>query len=111
MSKRFEEPLVKPLYITMSRAAELLDVPYWKIQGLSFCIGRRYFGPEGGAPRLLLTAVEEYMQLRDAGQDAARIMSARQGVTNGWSSYPPYGYNQVTSWRPITTRRRRRRRW
>lgn len=84
---RWEPPPVKPLYVTFSRAAELLNVPYWKIHGLSFCLDTRYFGEKGGAPRILLSSIEEFIELRDAGQDAQAILAARRGFT-GWSPFP-----------------------
>lgn len=85
---RWELPLAKPLYVTSSRAAELLDVPYWKIWGLSFCLERRFFGDKGGAPRILLASIEEFIELRDAGEDALEIMRRRRDF-NGVTLYPP----------------------
>lgn len=64
--RRFEPPLVKPLYITLHRAAEILGVPYHRMQSLSFRLGRVYFGPGGGAPRVLLSKVEELKAYADA---------------------------------------------
>lgn len=86
--RRWEPPLAKPLYVTSNRAAELLDVPYWKIWGLSFSLERRFFGEKGGAPRILLASIEEFIELRDAGEDAGEIMRRRRGF-NGVTLYPP----------------------
>lgn len=84
---RWEEPLPMPLYVTFSRAASILDVPYGKMHGLSFCLETRYFGEKGGAPRILFASLEEVIELRDAGEDAQAILAARRGF-RGWRPFP-----------------------
>lgn len=108
--KRFEPPIVRPLYVTLTRASELLDVPYWKMHGLSFCLETRYFGEKGGAPRVLLSSIDEYIELRDSGQDAQAILSGRRGFT-GWSPYPSQVVRTQLPEQPNYWQRRRRRRW
>lgn len=93
---RWEEPIVRPLYVTLRRAAELLDVPYWQMCGLSFVLETRYFGEKGGAPRVLLTSVDEFIRLRDEGENARAVLAARKDF-RGWSPYR----NQPV-WRPPT---------
>lgn len=104
---RWEAPIAKPLYVTLSRAAEIMDVPYWKMHGLSFCLETRYFGQKGGAPRILLSSVEEFIELQEGGQDAQAILAQRRGF-RGWSPFPMPPPTWDESWLP---RRRRRRRW
>jgi len=99
---RWEQPIVRPLYVTLGRAAELLDVPYSKVRGLSFVMEMRYFGDEGGAPRILLSSIDEFIRLRDEGQDARAVMAERSGF-QGW----PPSHRQVY-WAPPPKRRRRR---
>lgn len=81
---RWEEPIVRPLYVTLRRAAELLDVPYWQMHGLAFVLETRYFGEKGGAPRVLLTSIDEFIRLRDEGEDARAVLAARKDF-RGWS--------------------------
>lgn len=81
---RFEPPLVKPLYVTFRRASELLGEPYWQIPGLAYVLETRYFGERGGSPRILLSSIEEFIQLRDDGQDARQVLASRKHF-NGWS--------------------------
>lgn len=100
---RWEPPIVRPLYVTLRRAAELLDVPYSKVRGLSFVMEMRYFGDEGGAPRILLSSIDEFIRLRDEGQDARTVMAERSGF-QGWSPYSHQVY-----WQPPPPKWRRRR--
>jgi hypothetical protein len=105
---RWEEPIARPLYVTFRRAAELLGVPYWQMHSLSFVLETRYFGEKGGAPRILLTSIDEFICLRDEGQDARAVLAARKDF-RGWSPYP-----YQPRWEPAPTvwqRRYRRRRW
>lgn len=106
--RRWEPPLAKPLYVTSNRAAELLDVPYWKIWGLAFCLERRFFGEKGGAPRILLTSIEEFIELRDAGEDAQEIMRRRRDF-NGATLYRPRPAAYV--YEDPRARRFKRKRW
>lgn len=84
--RRWEPPIVKPLYVTYNRAAELLGVSYWKIWNLSFCLETRYFGERGGAPRILLASIEEFIELRDSGEDAETILRERR-TYGSWGRY------------------------
>lgn len=84
---RWEPPIVQPMYVTLRRASELLDVPYWKMHGLSFVLDTRYFGERGGSPRVSMASIEEFIQIRDEGRDAAAVLGARKGF-QGWSPYP-----------------------
>lgn len=84
---RWEAPIARPLYVTLRRAAELLGVSYWQIHGLSFVLETRYFGDKGGAPRILLRSIDEFIRLRDEGQDARAVMAARKDF-HGWLPHP-----------------------
>jgi len=99
---RWEPPIVCPLYVTLRRASELLEVPYWKMHGLSFVLETRYFGDKGGAPRVLLTSIDEFIRLRDDGQDAQAVLAARNGF-EGWSPFR----TQPSAWVPPVADRRR----
>jgi len=83
---RWEAPVARPLYVTLRRASELLGVPYWQMHGLSFVLETRYFGEKGGAPRVLLTSIDEFIRLRDDGEDARAVLAARKDF-RGWSPY------------------------
>ena len=82
----WEAPFARPLYVTVRRASELLGVPYWQMHGLSFVLETRYFGEKGGAPRVLLTSIDEFIRLRDEGEDARAVLAARKSF-RGWSPY------------------------
>ncbi len=81
---RWEAPFARPLYVTLRRASELLGVPYWQMHGRSFVLETRYFGEKGGAPRVLLTSIDEFIRLRDEGEDARAVLAARKDF-RGWS--------------------------
>jgi hypothetical protein len=96
------------MYVTFRRAAELLGLPYWQMHGLSFVLETRYFGEKGGAPRILLTSIDEFIRLRDEGEDARAVLAARKDF-RGWS---PFGYRGGWEPPPIAPRNRfRRRSW
>ncbi len=65
---------------------ESRDVPYWQMHGLSFVLETRYFGEKGGAPRVLLTSIDEFIRLREEGEDARALLAARKNF-QGWSPY------------------------
>lgn len=100
---RWEEPIVRPLYVTLRRAGELLDMPYWQMHGLAFVLETRYFGEKGGAPRVLLTSIDEFIRLRDEGEDARAVLAARKDF-RGWSPYPRHAV-----WQPPVQHARSRR--
>jgi hypothetical protein len=81
---RREAPMARPLYVTLRRASELLEVPCWQMHGLSFVLETRYFGEKGGAPRVLLTSIDEFIRLRDDGEDPRAVLAARKNF-QGWS--------------------------
>lgn len=99
---RWEEPLAQPLYVTFRRAAELLDVSYDQVRGLSFVLDTRYFGERGGAPRISMASINEFLELREAGEDAQAVLASRTGFT-GWSPYPA-----APRWQPPVPDRRSR---
>lgn len=105
---RWEAPVARPLYVTLRRASELLGVPYWQVHGLSFLLETRYFGEKCGAPRVLLTSIDEFIRLRDEGEDAGAVLAARKDF-RGWSPY-----SSLPAWRtpaPDPRSRHWRRNW
>lgn len=103
----WEEPLAKPLYVTFRRAAELLGVPYWRMSGLAYVLDTRYFGEKGGAPRISLASIEEFIDIRDAGDDPAKVMASRRSRA-GWDGFS----TRQPAWTPpAPTYWQRRRRW
>lgn len=84
---RWEPPMAEPLYVTLRRAAEILDLPYWKVWDLTFCLDARYFGEMGGATRVSLASVKEYVELVEAGQNARQVLMQKYGP--GQQSYTP----------------------
>lgn len=75
---RWEEPLAKPLYVTVARAGELLDVPYSRMIYLAHLLETRYFGPKGGARRVSMRSIDEFLELREAGADPVKVLAARK---------------------------------
>lgn len=76
--RRWEEPLARPLYVTIARAAELLDVPYGRMIYLAHLLETRYFGQKGGARRISMKSIDEFLELREAGADPVKVLAARK---------------------------------
>lgn len=102
---RWEEPLAKPLYVTFTRAAELLDVPYWRMHRLGFVLETRYFGEKGGAPRISMASIEEFIDIREAGGDPVAVMEPRRIAARRTN------LRQTARTPPPPTYWERRRRW
>lgn len=75
---RWEEPLARPLYVTLRRAAELVDMPYERMIYAAYLLETRRFGPDGGARRVSMRSIDEFLELRETGADPLRVLAARR---------------------------------
>jgi hypothetical protein len=67
IGQHWEPPQQVPLLITVHALAERLDVSLERAYGLSYAIGRVYYGPAGTRIRVLASRVEEYVALIESG--------------------------------------------
>lgn len=75
---RWEEPLAKPLYVTFRRAADLLDVSYERMRYLSYLLDTPHFGENGSTPRVSMASIDEFIAIRDAGEDPFHVLAVRK---------------------------------
>ena len=106
IGEHWEPPQARPLLISVHALADRLDVPLDRAYGLSYSIGRLYFGESHTHVRVLAASVEAVAELLESGMSLGQAAEAMHARSNN----PPQrlaGQAQIDfSWG-----RRRRRRW
>lgn len=107
MGEHWEPPQPRPLLITVHALADRLGVTLDKAYGLSYSLGRFYYGPAHAHIRVLASRVDDLVDLIESGMSLAAAAELMYHDGERTFTRPKAQERADFSW----GRRRRRRRW
>jgi hypothetical protein len=107
IGEHWEPPHRKPLLMSVHALADRLNVPLSRAYGLSSSIGRLYYGEGASHIRVLVSRVDEFVELTQSGMS---VDSAMRVLQRNYGDPPPRPRPTRTPYAFYYGRRRRRRR-